>query len=50
MMVNHDYCARLKNFAAAQSIQPGADIRGQGTAALFDQLITRIRSMPLKLQ
>lgn len=50
IMVNNDYCAVLKNFAASKSLQTGPDIRGQSTAALFEDLIARVRSMPLKLQ
>ena len=50
IMVNNDYCALLKNFAAQKSIQAGADIRSQSTGALFDELIARVRAMPLKLQ
>ena len=50
IMVNNDYCALLKNFTAQKSIQAGADIRGQYTGALFDELIARVRAMPLKLQ
>jgi hypothetical protein len=50
IMVNNDYCAVLKNFAAAKMIRTGADIRSQSTAALFDDLIGRVRNMPIKLQ
>lgn len=50
IMVNNDYCALLKDFSVAKSIQPGKDIKAQQTAALFDQLIARMRSLPLKLQ
>lgn len=50
MMVNSDYCALLKNFAAAKTIRTGTDIRDQDTGALFDDLIARARSMPIKLQ
>jgi X-X-X-Leu-X-X-Gly heptad repeat protein len=50
IMVNNDYCALLKDFAVAKSIQPGKDIKAQQTAAVFDQLIARMRSLPLKLQ
>lgn len=50
IMVNNDYCALLKNFSAAKAIRTGADIKDQATGALFDELIARIRAMPLKLQ
>jgi X-X-X-Leu-X-X-Gly heptad repeat protein len=50
IMVNNDYCAVLKDFTALKTIRPGADIRAQSTGALFDQLITRLRNLPLKLQ
>src|SRR5262249_55430433 len=50
IMVNNDFCAVLKNFAPAKSIRTGSDIRNQSTGALFDDLISRLRSMPPKLQ
>ncbi len=50
IMVNNDYCAVLKNFSAAKTIRTGADIKGQSTAALFNDLIVRMRAMPIKLQ
>ena len=50
IMVNNDYCAVLKNFAALKTIQTGPDIRDQSTGALFDEVIARVRAMPLKLQ
>lgn len=50
IMVNNDYCALLKDFTPARSIQAGPDIKAQGTGALFDSLIARVRAMPPKLQ
>jgi X-X-X-Leu-X-X-Gly heptad repeat protein len=50
MMVNNDYCAVLKDFTPLKTIRPGADIRGQSTGAVFDELIARMRGLPLKLQ
>jgi len=50
IMVNNDYCAVLKEFAAVKTIRSGADIREQATGALFDELIARVRAMPIKLQ
>lgn len=50
IMVNKDYCALLKNFAAARAIQPGADIKAQNTGALLTELGARVRAMPLAKQ
>jgi X-X-X-Leu-X-X-Gly heptad repeat protein len=50
IMVNSDYCAVLKNIAAAKTIQTGSDVRSQSTGAIFEDMIARIRSMPIKLQ
>ncbi len=50
IMVNNDYCALLKDFTSTKSIRTGAGLRGQATGALFDELIARVRAMPVKLQ
>lgn len=50
IMVNSDYCALLKNFASAKNIRTGTDVREQHTALILDDLIGRMRGMPLKLQ
>jgi X-X-X-Leu-X-X-Gly heptad repeat protein len=50
IMVNNDYCAVLKNFTPSKTIRTGADIKGQATGALFDDMIGRMRAMPTKLQ
>jgi X-X-X-Leu-X-X-Gly heptad repeat protein len=50
IMVNNDYCAVLKQFTPLQTIRTGADIRAQKTGAVFDDLIARLRGLPLKLQ
>jgi len=50
IMVNNDYCAVLKNLAASKTIRPGANIRNQATGALFNELVARLRGMPVKLQ
>lgn len=50
IMVNNDYCVVLKNFTPAKTIRTGPDIKSQATGALFDDLIARVRAMPLKLQ
>jgi hypothetical protein len=50
VMVNSDYCAVLKNLAPIKTIRTGPDIKSQSTAALFDELIGRVRTLPPKLQ
>jgi X-X-X-Leu-X-X-Gly heptad repeat protein len=50
IMVNSDYCAVLKNFTPMKTIRTGHDVRAQATAAMFDDMISRVRSMPIKLQ
>ena len=50
IMVNNDYCALLKNFSPARTIETGSDIKGQNTASILDELIARVRALPLKLQ
>ena len=50
IMVNNDYCAVLKDFAPQKTIRTGADIKSQNTGAVFDELIARVRAMPIKLQ
>lgn len=50
IMVNGDYCALLKNFTAAKTIRTGSEIREQRTALILDDLIGRLRGMPVKLQ
>lgn len=50
IMVNSDYCALLKDFTPAKTIRTGADVREQATGAVFEELISRLRGMPLKLQ
>jgi len=50
IMVNNDYCAVVKDFTAAKTIQAGPDIRAQATGALFTDLFSRVQSLPLKLQ
>ncbi len=50
MMVNGDYCALLSNLNSNHVIRTGTDIREQATGAVFDDLIARVRSLPLKLQ
>lgn len=50
IMVNSDYCAVLKNITPAKTIRTGNDVRSQSTGAIFEDMIARIRSMPIKLQ
>ena len=50
IMVNSDYCAVLKDFSAQRTIRTGLEIREQGTGAILDDLIARVRALPLKLQ
>ncbi|MDO8538924.1 MAG: hypothetical protein Q7S40_00675 [Opitutaceae bacterium] len=50
IMVNDDYCAVLKELRPIKTITPGSDIRAQSTGEFLDQVIARVRAMPLKLQ
>jgi X-X-X-Leu-X-X-Gly heptad repeat protein len=50
IMVNNDYCAVAKDFTPMKTIQAGPDIRAQNTGATFDQIIARVRALPLNLQ
>ncbi len=50
MMVNSDYCALLGNFAAAQTLNTGTDVRAQGVTHMLDSLASRYQALPEKLQ
>lgn len=50
IMVNRDYCALVKDFAPGVTFRAGDDTAAQGTGALLDGLVTRVRAMPLGLQ
>ena len=50
LMVNNDYCAVVKDFAAFKTITPGDDIKSQATGAKLDAIVSRIRSLPVNLQ
>jgi X-X-X-Leu-X-X-Gly heptad repeat protein len=50
IMVNNDYCAVLKNIVPSKTIRTGTDVRGQATGAMFEDMIARVRAMPIKLQ
>lgn len=50
LMVNSDYCAVVKDFTPFKIIKPGDDIKEQGTGAMLDAIIGRVRNSPLELQ
>lgn len=50
LMVNNDYCAVVKDFAAFKTIQAGDDIRGQTTSTTLNAIVARVQGMPLNLQ
>ncbi|MCF7688615.1 MAG: hypothetical protein K9M98_00965 [Cephaloticoccus sp.] len=50
IMVNSDYCAMVTNFLPSRSLKTGDDITGQETGTSLDAMVTRYRSLPLKLQ
>jgi X-X-X-Leu-X-X-Gly heptad repeat protein len=50
IMVNNDYCAVLKTITPAKTIRTGTDVRSQATGAMFEDMIARVRSLPIKLQ
>jgi X-X-X-Leu-X-X-Gly heptad repeat protein len=50
IMVNRDYCALVKDFTVLTTISTGEDTTAQGTGALLDGLIARVRALPLEMQ
>lgn len=50
IMVNHDYCALLKDFSPMVVLKTGNDTLPEHPAALLNQVAARIQSMPLDLQ
>lgn len=50
IMVNSDYCAVVNNFLPAQTFQTGDDVKAQMTGAKVDDLVNRLRRLPLRLQ
>ncbi|MBC7367338.1 MAG: hypothetical protein H7343_11110 [Undibacterium sp.] len=50
IMVNRDYCALVKDFTTLTTIRTGDDTLAQGTGALLDSLVARVRGLPLGLQ
>ena len=50
IMVNRDYCALVKDFSPGVTFRTGDDTAAQGTGALLDGLVARVKAMPLGLQ
>ena len=50
IMVNSDYCALVNNFLPAQTIVTGDDLAKRPTSGQFDDLIRRLRRLPMKMQ
>lgn len=50
IMVNNDYCAVLKDFTTAKTIRTGDDVLTQRTGGVLDDLVARVRSLPLEMQ
>ena len=50
IMVNSDYCALVNNFLPAQTIRTGNDLVKRPTSGQFDDLILRLRRLPMKMQ
>lgn len=50
IMVNRDYCALVKDFTALTTIRTGDDTTAQGTGALLDGLVARVKALSFELQ
>ncbi len=50
LMVNSDYCALVKDFAAVRTLQAGEDTLPEHTGAMLDQFSAGTRALPLDLQ
>lgn len=50
IMVNNDYCAVVNNFLPSRSLKTGDDIMAQETGTILDAMVSRYRSLPLRLQ
>jgi len=50
IMVNSDYCAVVSNFLPARKLPTGDDLGDQRTSTVLNEMNTRVRSLPLKLQ
>ena len=50
IMVNNEYCALVNNFLASQVISTGPDLASRPTNRQLDDLIVRLRKLPLRIQ
>ena len=50
IMVNRDYCARVKDFNPRTTFRAGDDTTAQSTGAVLDSLVARVQALPLGLQ
>jgi hypothetical protein len=50
IMVNSEYCALVNNFLPSQVIRTGDDLATRPTGPQLDDLILRLRKLPLRLQ
>ncbi len=50
IMVNSDFCALVTNFLPQKTLRTGDDVKAQHSATLLNDLATRVRQLPLKLQ
>lgn len=50
IMVNSEYCALVNNFLASQVIPTDVDLKGRPTNKQLDDLILRLRKLPLRIQ
>jgi 3-dehydroquinate dehydratase len=50
IMVNSEYCALVTNFLPSQVIVTGDDLASRPTAAQLDELTSRLRRLPLRIQ
>ncbi len=50
IMVNNEYCAVLRRITPGFAFECGDNLRAQNASQMLDQLGTRIRTMPVKLQ
>ena len=50
IMVNNEYCALVNNFLASQVIPTGDDLAGRAINKQLDDLILRLRKLPLRIQ
>jgi hypothetical protein len=50
IMVNSEYCALVTNFLPSQVIVTGDDLASRPTGAQLDELTSRLRRLPLRIQ